>query len=131
MPPKPAKPRGLRKSAKRLGDRIIGTLRPPSPRSFASGASQNPSADNLALNPIDPAASSSAVSHSAINPVPRSVADVIWAGLNTALCGLKESSDAFPPLKSAVDGLLACIDIFQVSTPVFVFPSIILKMGYG
>jgi hypothetical protein len=39
---------------------------------------------------------------------------VAWAGLETALRLLKKSSDVFPPLGSAIDGLLKCLDIFEV-----------------
>lgn len=35
-------------------------------------------------------------------------------GLETALCVLEKSTDAFPPLKGAVGGLIACLDIVQV-----------------
>ena len=38
-----------------------------------------------------------------------------WSGLETALRLLNKSADAFPPLKSAVGGLLACIDLAEVS----------------
>jgi len=40
---------------------------------------------------------------------------VVWNGLQTALGVLKESSDVFPPLKSAVGGLVACLNVVQVS----------------
>jgi hypothetical protein len=36
-------------------------------------------------------------------------------GLLTALRLLERSADAFPPLKSAVGGLIACVDLAQVS----------------
>jgi hypothetical protein len=39
---------------------------------------------------------------------------VVFEGLKTTLRALKESSDAFPPLKAAVGGLLACIDMVEV-----------------
>ena len=35
-------------------------------------------------------------------------------GLETALRLLEKSADAFPPLKSAAGGLLACLDLFEV-----------------
>jgi len=38
---------------------------------------------------------------------------VVWNGLQTALGVLKESSDVFPPLKSAVGGLVACLNVVQ------------------
>ena len=40
---------------------------------------------------------------------------VAWKGLETALRLLERSADAFPPLKSAVGGLVACLDLSQVS----------------
>ena len=39
---------------------------------------------------------------------------VTWSGLETALRLLAKSADAFPPLKSAVSGLVACLDLAQV-----------------
>jgi hypothetical protein len=44
------------------------------------------------------------------------VGSMVWAVLETSLRVLKESSTAFPPLKSAVSGLLACLAVFQVYT---------------
>ena len=38
-----------------------------------------------------------------------------WSGLKAALQLLEKSSDAFPPLKSAVGGFLGVVDIFEVS----------------
>jgi hypothetical protein len=46
----------------------------------------------------------------------KDVGSVAWVGLGTALGVLKESSDVFPPLNSAVSGLLECLDILQVSS---------------
>ena len=56
---------------------------------------------------------------------------VVWNGLQTALGVLKESSDAFPPLKSAVGGLVACLNVIQVrgcrlflsNAPWLIYPS--------
>jgi len=39
---------------------------------------------------------------------------VTWSALETALRLLEKSADAFPPLKSAVGGLVACLDLAQV-----------------
>ncbi|KAG8721102.1 hypothetical protein FRC09_008462 [Ceratobasidium sp. 395] len=36
-----------------------------------------------------------------------------WSGLNTLLDVLNQSTNAFPPLKSAFNGFLQCIDIFE------------------
>ena len=44
----------------------------------------------------------------------KKVWDVTWSGLDTALRLLEKSADAFPPLKSAVGGLVACLDLAQV-----------------
>ncbi|KAG8703953.1 hypothetical protein FRC09_003852 [Ceratobasidium sp. 395] len=44
---------------------------------------------------------------------PRDVKDTVWCGVTTLLGVLKESSDAFGPLKSAVGGLSRCIEIFE------------------
>ena len=41
--------------------------------------------------------------------------DVARSGFETALRLLEKSTDAFPPLKSAVSGLVACLDLAQVS----------------
>jgi len=40
---------------------------------------------------------------------------VTWSTLEAALRLLEKSADAFPPLKSAVSGLVACLDLAQVS----------------
>lgn len=40
--------------------------------------------------------------------------NTVWAGLEVALHVLEQSSDVFPPLKSAVGGLNACIQIVKV-----------------
>jgi len=44
---------------------------------------------------------------------------VAWEGVKTALVLLKESSDWFPPLKSATGGLLALVDATEVSETIF------------
>ena len=40
-----------------------------------------------------------------------------WAGTKLLLDLLKESSDIFPPLKCAVGGLVALIDVYEVRGP--------------
>ncbi|KAG8740896.1 hypothetical protein FRC10_003784 [Ceratobasidium sp. 414] len=42
-------------------------------------------------------------------------ARVAWSKLENALRTLQQSSDVFPPIKPAVNGLLACIDVFEAS----------------
>ena len=39
-----------------------------------------------------------------------------WTGLKVALQLLERSSDAFPPLKSAVAGFLGVVDVFEASS---------------
>ncbi|KAB5592222.1 Vegetative incompatibility protein HET-E-1 [Ceratobasidium theobromae] len=46
-------------------------------------------------------------------PPPKAV-KTVWSTLETALRLLERSSDAFPPLKSAVAGVVGCIDLVQV-----------------
>ncbi len=66
------------------------------------------------------------VSSTSNAPVPRSTVSlndtanqaagsVAWKGLETALRLLEKSAGAFPPLKSAVSGLVACLDLTQVN----------------
>lgn len=43
------------------------------------------------------------------------VGSAAWTGLETALRVLEGSADVFPPLKSAICGLVDCLDIIQVS----------------
>lgn len=37
-----------------------------------------------------------------------------WDGLKMTLRALERSADEFPPLRSAIDGLVACLDVVQV-----------------
>jgi hypothetical protein len=100
MPPKPA---GFRVKVGRLGDRIIDTFSSPSPKPAALSAIQSsPNHQSTRLT-----------NH---NTVSRGTANIAWTGLESGLRALRESLDLFPPLKSAVGGLLECIDIFQAST---------------
>ncbi|KAB5588539.1 hypothetical protein CTheo_8022 [Ceratobasidium theobromae] len=45
----------------------------------------------------------------------KATAQAAWATLETTLRLLERSSDAFPPLKSAVAGLVGCLDIIQAA----------------
>jgi hypothetical protein len=45
----------------------------------------------------------------------RKVWGVARSGLDTALRVLEKSADGFPPLKSVVSGLVACLDVIQAS----------------
>ena len=49
----------------------------------------------------------------------KEVASVAWEGVKTALVLLKESSDWFPPVKSATGIFLAFIDAIEVSRDEF------------
>jgi hypothetical protein len=98
----------------------------PSPLPTISGISEH-GVD--ASTPPLPAAGVFSSSHANLPPSPntpppatnviqtaKDVRSVAWAGLMTALGALKESSGVFPPLKSAVSGLLECLDVLQVSS---------------
>ncbi|KAF8601236.1 hypothetical protein BDV93DRAFT_585628, partial [Ceratobasidium sp. AG-I] len=43
----------------------------------------------------------------------RSVKSTAWSGLKTLFGLLNQSADAFPPLKSAIGGILGCIEIYE------------------
>jgi len=111
-------------------DAILPTSRASSPHS--SGA--NPPSTTADESQQPPGHSSSAVpgsgnvtsgqsSQNAIAATPdtsthgkyKNGLGVAWHGLETALRVLEKSADAFPPLKSAVGGLVACLDVVQVS----------------
>ncbi|KAG8784662.1 hypothetical protein FRC12_018419 [Ceratobasidium sp. 428] len=49
------------------------------------------------------------------SPNAQSAKHTAWAGLKTLLNVLNDSTDAFPPLKSAFSGLWSCIEVFEVS----------------
>jgi hypothetical protein len=61
----------------------------------------------MALEPLLRYCSPSRTRLKVLNPLP----DVSW----TSLLALKESADAFPPLKAAVGGVIAICDIAEVS----------------
>ena len=52
---------------------------------------------------------------SSLTLVARKAGADAWSGLKVALQLLKESSDVFPPVKSAVGEFLGVVDIFEVS----------------
>jgi hypothetical protein len=61
------------------------------------------------------------VSASAAAPPPSTVhgpTKIAWSGVKTFLGLLNESADAFGPLKSAVGGIVRCIEIYEVPTMV-------------
>lgn len=66
-----------------------------------------------AVNSIQPANSESRAAQAA-----KKVGEDAWTGLKATLELVKESSDVFPPLKSAVGGFLGVIGIFEVSNHV-------------
>lgn len=66
-----------------------------------------PSSQLLSRNSASPAAPSTGKL--------REARRVVWSGLEKALRLLEQSSDAFPPLRSAVGALVECLDIVQVS----------------
>jgi hypothetical protein len=48
----------------------------------------------------------------------KDIASVVWSGIETSLTLLKECSDWNPILKSAVGGIVACIDLIGVGIPI-------------
>jgi hypothetical protein len=98
MSSKLLKPGGFRNKVGRFGDRIVESFRSSSPL-----PSQNSLANRPPANPTSNDETSSGQTN------------VAWAGLETGLRALRETSDVFPPLKAAVGELLACLDGFQVS----------------
>ena len=76
----------------------------PSAGSSTSTVNRIPADD---VQPADP--------ESALVQAARKAGADAWTGLKVALGLVKESSDVFPPLKSAVAGFLGVVDIFEVS----------------
>jgi hypothetical protein len=89
------------------------TLHTPPARPLSATNITSPSRANVppSANPPSPPTTVA----SALGNV-KDTGSVAWVGLGSALRVLKESSDVFPPLKSAVSGLLACLDVLQVNT---------------
>jgi hypothetical protein len=52
-------------------------------------------------------------------PTPRSAVSNVWEGTKTMLRLVKESTDAFPPLKSTAAGLIGLIDLIEVDFSFF------------
>jgi hypothetical protein len=96
---------------------------PPSPRPLFSsnlsapvGESKAPSTSNVGLVPSTATTASLATLAA---PDAASELSEVWnvarSGLEVALRALEKSADAFPPLKFAVSGLVACLDVIQAS----------------
>ena len=97
-PPKPRTRAFLKRSGKAIGDRL-NTIFPPS-RPSPPALSQDPSSTHPGDNYSDRLVKAGSVA---------------WNALETALRLLERSADACPPLKSAVGGLVACLDLTHVS----------------
>ena len=71
-------------------------------------------------NTADPAGQiSPGTSHTASpaqQSVPRSALNNAWEGTKTVLQLIRDSADAFPPLKSTAAGLIGLIDLIEVSS---------------
>jgi len=100
-------------------DNSRAALRPKSPNLISSALS--------AITHIVTAPSGVQVSrlstHTANQPYPstsrgRTALALSWEAVKTTLVLIKESSDAFPPLKSAMGGLVALIDMIEVRNTV-------------
>ena len=104
-----------------------GLLLPPSaPSQRAAVAAQSaPSASQPAsttsLLPAD--ATEAAIAESSLTLAAKKAGKDAWSGLKVALELLKESSDAFPPVKSAVAGFLGVVSIFEASSFALAIPT--------
>jgi len=110
-------------------DAILPTSRASSPHSSGANPpstadeSQQPPGHSSSAVPASGNVTSGQSSQNAIPATPdtsthgkcKNGLGVAWHGLETALRVLAKSADAFPPLKSAVGGLVACLDVVQVS----------------
>jgi len=70
-------------------------------------------------NTADPADQVSRTNHTtshAQQSVPRSALNNAWEGTKAILRLVRESADAFPPLKSTAAGLIGLIDLIEVSS---------------
>jgi hypothetical protein len=115
MASQPPKRGGFRKSVSLFSNRIKETFKPPSSQPSSSGASQSPQSSSVNPPTTGLTADTNAKGALKIPSAARDIGNAAWIGLGTALSVLKDSSDAFPPFKSAVGEFLECIDLFQVS----------------
>jgi len=111
--------RSIRNHARQARDAMLSSsrapsLRSPSPHPSSTAVSGLQGPDNVTSEP----SSQHAVAAPPGTSLPEKYKEglnVAWHGLETALRVLGKSADAFPPLKSAVGGLVACLDVVQVS----------------
>jgi hypothetical protein len=101
---------GFRQSYRDARRRVKDALKPPSPQPSSPDANLPSHAPSSASSPLATSISGTA----------RDAGSAACAGLVMALEVLKESTDVFPPLKSVVSGLLACLDVLQVGTYNFI-----------
>ncbi|KAG9089441.1 hypothetical protein FS749_001324, partial [Ceratobasidium sp. UAMH 11750] len=76
-----------------------------------------PQLPGATVSPVPPAGDTQSSNLAPAGSTPaaakQSFKDTAWAGLKTLLGVLNESVDAFPPLKSAIGGLVRCIEIYD------------------
>jgi len=82
-----------------------------------TGQSEAPSTSNAgpALSMATTASLATPAAPTATANKPSEAWSLAWTGLETTLRLLEKSADAFPPLKSAVGGFVACLDVIQAS----------------
>jgi len=134
-PPKDSKRSRLKRFGKEVVQRVLKRPQdddtPSNDRSSSPDLSVLPGASTAATPPSSPYLSAlpetSTVPTRPSSPHPaavlgpttvdllKEIAKVAGNGLETALRLLNESADACPPLKSATSGLVACINLAQVS----------------
>ena len=100
---------------KRLKVNMLHRLRGSSPSAATSPGSTRPPTPSGA-----PAASSASAADANISTAqpsaPQSAWSTAWEGTKTILRLVRDSADAFPPLKSTAAGLMGLIDLFEVCT---------------
>lgn len=93
---------------------------PQNPSPTLPGSSTQPVTTELVLSQEH--GTTAVASGSAANPQSSTLAkfkdasNVAWSGLEAALRVLEKSADLFSPFKSAVGGLISCLDIVQVTS---------------
>ncbi|KAG9085256.1 hypothetical protein FS749_004585, partial [Ceratobasidium sp. UAMH 11750] len=121
-PPPPKKSRGTLQQA---GQFVKGVFHlplsqplPPNPAgpSSASRSAQGQPPENATQAPQIQGAPQPAGSSTAPLRGVKRAARVAWSRLENALQTLQQSSDMFPPVKPAVNGLLACIGILEAAS---------------
>lgn len=110
-PARPSSPTPSATSSKTATTAIQPTLHPAS---RATGKADDPSAVSADLASVGSQTQPTAEPERSTGDKLKEAGSLAWSGLEMALRVLEKTSDGFPPLKAAVSGFLACLDIVQV-----------------